>query len=94
MKIQNLLYYDCSYDRIVFLIVLEYLNNYSDKNHMPKLTDIIEFAQNKYDLYIDYRKLSSMLPFLEELSKLKLDCFPYSINGESTGKRKKYYLIK
>lgn len=74
------------------LIMIDYLLNETDEDHLSRVDDIVSYAQKNYQTKIDKRRVSECLEYLKDLNDRYPDKFPF-ILYESVGlQRKKYYI--
>lgn len=74
------------------LIVLDYLLKFTDEKHLTRNNNIVEYAQKTYQTTIKQQRVTTILEFLYDVSSQYPDAFPFVLQYESTGVKKKYYI--
>ncbi len=78
--------------RLELLIVLDYLLNQSNGNHIPQQKNYLEYAKKTYKYTFKKRQhIREILDHLYQLKQKYPTLLPFTINAHETGQRKKYY---
>jgi len=79
--------------RLELLIVLDYLLNHSNANHIPQQKDYLDFAKKTYKYTFKKRQhIREILDHLDQLKQKYPSLLPFTIQSFDTGQRKKYYV--
>lgn len=78
--------------RLELLIILDYLVNKTNKNHLATQSEINDYSIDKYGIDIKRQRINDCLMLLYETSQSMPDVMKVKIERVSTGKRFKYYV--
>ena len=79
--------------RLELLIVLDYLLNFTNAEHIPQHEDYLAYAKKTYKYVIkDRQHVREILDHLYAISQTRPKLLPFKIEAYNTGVRKKYYV--
>ena len=74
------------------LIALDYLLRFSNESNPARISDIVKYAQENYNVKLNRRVMSSPLHYLKDFSENHSDCFPFVIEEIEMRNGSLYYV--